>query len=770
MTEAGEAVERTAAPAQGRLKIYLGGAPGAGKTYAMLREGHRLREHGRDVVVGYVETYSRPRTVELLEGLDVIPRRTVPYRGTQLEEMDLDALLARRPEIALVDELAHTNAPGLRHQKRWQDVEELRAAGISVISTVNVQHVESVKDLVEKVAGVPVRETVPDRMLDSADVLQFIDITPEALRSRMRHGNVYGKHRVDPALANFFRPRNLAAMREIALRLVADSMARSRKIVGPPEHVLVAISCGSASEELMRRGSRLARKRGGSCVVMTVDAEPDCPPDVDRYRHLAETLGCSFVVVRNRDVAQAVIQAAHDAEAEHVILGEVGTRGGLARLRPTLIDRVIDGLPDADIHVISRFAPGEAAERAREPQQDPAAFLRELECEGRRRGVFRAYLGYGPGCGATTTMLDEARRRAGRGTDVVVGAYRVHGDPAPALAGLEVPGGRKTLGVERRLCVDDVLARNPEVVVVDDLAQPAADGRLCMDHVPRLLAAGIVVLATLHAHSIRGDARALDTVLARPLARPVIDDRLVDVIDELEVVDLPPAELVQRVREQEVLPPAELGQALQGELRLPVLDMLRESVLRRIAEHADRQFIGLGGESVARSAPELRNRIVLCLSPQPGLEERIRQTAQYAAASDARLFVVTVRPKRLSDEDKVMLGGYATLTHQLHGEFVRLEGRPVAPTLARFIGEQHATEVVLGHRRRSAWKPWDTSSELIRLLQDVDVHILRASMPTSPPALANSHEGGATLGSGRLAAEGVPSGSGYSQLRRLKMT
>jgi two-component system sensor histidine kinase KdpD len=327
-------------------------------------------------------------------------------------------------------------------------------------------------------------------------------------------------------------------------------------------------------------------------------------------------------------------------------------------------------------------------------------------------------------------MLDEARRRAGRGTDVVVGAYRVHGDPAAALAGLEVLGGRRSLAGERRLAVDEVLARNPEVVVVDDLAEAALDGRLCIDHVPRLLAAGIVVLATLHGHSIHSDARALDTVLGRPVARAVIDDRLVDLIDELEVVDITPAELLERIRESDVLPPAELAVALQGELRLQVLDMLRESVLRRIAEHADRQFIGLGGESVARSAPELRNRIVLCLPPRPGLEERIRQTARYAATSDAKFFVAAVRPNRLSDEDKVTLGGYAALTHQLHGEFVRLEGRPVPAALARFIEEQQATEVVLGHRRRGRWKPWDTSSELIRLLKGVDVHILRASEQT----------------------------------------
>jgi two-component system sensor histidine kinase KdpD len=339
-------------PKRGSLKIYLGATPGAGKTYAMLREAHDLLRQGHDVVVAYVETYSRPRTVKLLEGLEVLPRKKVPYRGSTLEDMDLDAVLARKPEIALVDELAHSNAPGLLHEKRWQDVQTLREAGINVISTVNVQHVESVKDLVEKVTGVLVRETVPDHVLDSADVVQFIDIAPEALRKRMRHGNVYARERVDTALENFFRPTNLAAMRQIGLRLVADSMARSRAVIDSPEDVLVAVSCEPGSEELMRRGVRLARRRGGYCLVVTLVDDPDSDARVGRYRELAEQLGASFAALGGRDVAVAVIQAARDSGAEHVLIGE-SYEGGWWRLRPTLIDRIIDGLPDVDVHVIA---------------------------------------------------------------------------------------------------------------------------------------------------------------------------------------------------------------------------------------------------------------------------------------------------------------------------------------------------------------------------------------------------------------------------------
>jgi len=340
---------------RGRLKVFLGATPGAGKTYAMLREAHQLVLHAHDLAVGYVETYNRPRTVELLEGLEVIPRIRVPYRGTVLEEMDLDAVLRRMPEIALVDELAHTNVPGVRHEKRWQDVDDMRAAGIDVITTVNVQHVESVKDLVEKVTGITVRETVPDKELDGADEIQFIDITPEALRKRMRHGNIYAREKVETALANFFRPQNLAAMRQIGLRLVADSMARSRHVIASPEDVLVAVSGDSGSEDLIRRGARLARRLGGSCMVVTVRTDGSNAPDIERFRALAAQLGGSFVVLGGTDVAAAVIQAARDSSIEHVVVGEMVSSSRLSRLRPTIVDRIIDGLPDSDVHVIARL-------------------------------------------------------------------------------------------------------------------------------------------------------------------------------------------------------------------------------------------------------------------------------------------------------------------------------------------------------------------------------------------------------------------------------
>jgi two-component system sensor histidine kinase KdpD len=343
--------------------VYLGAAPGSGKTFAMLREGRERSLGGEDVVVALVETYGRPRTIEAINGLEVIPREQIEYRGTRLEEMDLEAALARRPEVALVDELAHTNAPGSRHEKRWQDVEDLRDAGIDVITTVNVQHTESVKDVVERITGIVVRETVPDRVLDSADEIQFVDIAPEALRKRMRHGNIYPAERVDTALTNFFRPGNLAALREIALRLIAQSMASSSGVLPSPEDVLVSVSSRPSSAALIRRAARMARRLGGQCIVVTV-----LPPGVERGQRVAATealaikLGCRFHVIHSDDKAAAVIKAAHRYGTEHLVLGEKEHRDGFRGLfNPSLVERVIDGLPDSDIHVIARLSIDEPA-------------------------------------------------------------------------------------------------------------------------------------------------------------------------------------------------------------------------------------------------------------------------------------------------------------------------------------------------------------------------------------------------------------------------
>lgn len=366
-----------------------------------------------------------------------------------------------------------------------------------------------------------------------------------------------------------------------------------------------------------------------------------------------------------------------------------------------------------------------------ETRPDPMQVLRQISSETGRRVLFRVYLGYARGVGATTAMLDEARRRRGRGTDVVVAAYRVHGDVDNALRDLDVLGTNRLRPDHAALDVPAVLARNPDVVCIDDLAETDQDGRPRIEDVSSLLAAGVTVLATVHLLSIKSMAEAYASMLNSTAPKALIDDSALEAIDELELIDITPADLLQRMREQPVLRPAELAVALQRELRLTMLEALRESAFRVIAEHADRQLVAFMREAGVAVPWDVRGRIVLALPVQRGLENRIRRTAAYAQAQDAKFSVVSVRTRSLADEQKKWMGAYATLTHQLGGEFVHLHGRSVARRLVDYVHQSLATELVLGHRRRGRWMPGDTTSEVIRRLSGVDVHILRVESQAS---------------------------------------
>ena len=360
--------------ARGRLRIYLGAAPGVGKTVAMLDEGHRRLERGTDVVVGLVETHDRAHTRAELEGLEVVPRARVSHRGTAIEEMDLDRLLARRPQVALVDELAHTNAPGSRNEKRWQDIDELLDAGIDVISTVNVQHLESLNDAVTSITGIVQRETVPDEVVRRADQIELVDMSPEALRRRMAHGNVYKPEKVDAALANYFRVGNLSALRELALLWLADrvdeGLGRYRADHGieatwpTRERVVVAVSGGPEGEVLLRRAARIAARGAGGELVAVHVARSDglagpALPELAAQRRLTSELGGTFHTVTGDDLAEAVLDFARGVNASQVVIGSSRRPRWRTLLAPSTTEEVIAGSGEIDVHVVThRFAHG----------------------------------------------------------------------------------------------------------------------------------------------------------------------------------------------------------------------------------------------------------------------------------------------------------------------------------------------------------------------------------------------------------------------------
>jgi two-component system sensor histidine kinase KdpD len=718
-----EAVAGPPSPARGRLKAYLGAMPGSGKTFAMLREGRDRRDGGEDVVIGFIETHGRARTAEAIGSLEVLPRITVDYRGTQLSEMDVEAVLARRPQIVLIDELAHTNAPGVRHHKRWEDIEDIRDAGIDVITTMNIQHLESVKDVVQRITGITVHETVPDTVLDRADEVQFIDITPEALRKRMRHGNVYPAERVDMALRNFFRPGNLAALRELGLRLVAERVEEERGgVQAPPEDVLTAVSGGPSAEALIRRGVRQARRGRGFCTVVHVrtieDAAADPGPDVGWHR-LADELQTSVLEPESHDIAATLVAIARERGCRHVVMGEPHPRGFFAQMRPSVVDRVIEGLPDVDVHVIARYA---AAPFAHQDRPDPDSLLRNMT-ETRPHGGLRLYISYARGAGATTSMFDETRRRAARGTDAVVGA--VSGGGVARLGSLTLLGGPGSPASRGVLDVEALLSRNPDVVAVDDLAGLTTTGRLVAHALPRIRAAGINVIGTVHLTDLRSTVSLMGALLNRPADRPVLDDSSVDPADEVELVDVPPAELEARLRQGEIMPPGEAIKALQGEFRPEVLTALREMALRRVAEHCDRRLVAYMSTARINEPWEARPRVLVLVPPRPGQDAVIRRAAAHAARRDDALTAVSVRRGSRSEGEKRLLGGYATLTHQLGGDFVTIDGNDVATTVAAYARGHRITEILVMRSGRDSSSK--TLRRLIRLVADVDVHVVAAN-------------------------------------------
>jgi two-component system sensor histidine kinase KdpD len=375
--------DRPAGDRRGHLRVFLGMAAGAGKTFRMLLEGHAEQNAGRDVVIGLLETHGRKDTSELAEGLPILPRRTVTYRGSALEEMDLPGILIRAPELCLIDELAHTNAPGLEHAKRYEDVEDVLAAGIDVLSTMNVQHLESLNDQVDELTGVRVRETIPDAVLARADEVVMIDLTPEALLERLRAGKIYPAERIDAALNNFFRIENLSALREVALRQVAEEIGHKRLTTTGPspsgetitadpaqavgERLLALIEPYPGAQRLVRRAWRSSQRLGADLDLLWVrrpgsSMTDDQERSLRALRQLASTLGAQLLVEESDDLPQAAAEVARRQRATYILLGRSRPARGFARLRTPLPQRLMELLPGVDVRIV--------ADRARRAQEE----------------------------------------------------------------------------------------------------------------------------------------------------------------------------------------------------------------------------------------------------------------------------------------------------------------------------------------------------------------------------------------------------------------
>src|SRR5215472_15820196 len=366
---ADQLLDRLKSETRARLRVYIGAAPGVGKTYRMLKDAVALKAGGADIVVGLVETYGRAETDAQLAGLEVIPRKKIAYRGVELEEMDVDAILARHPQICVVDELAHTNAPGSKHEKRYQDVVQLLDGGISVMTAVNIQHLETLNDLVSRVTGVRVRETVPDTFLDRADEVINVDVTVEEMRTRLRQGKIYKPEKVAQALTNFFREGNLSTLRELALRAVADEVGekaasyRQREGLEPgliPERVMVCMSSSVSAPRVIRTGARIAGRLGARWYAVYVETPAELPERINavdreqlqRNITLSESLGATIVKVKAERPADGLVAFAQREGITHVIFGQSSRTRFEILVKGSTLNRFLEEVKDAAVQVV----------------------------------------------------------------------------------------------------------------------------------------------------------------------------------------------------------------------------------------------------------------------------------------------------------------------------------------------------------------------------------------------------------------------------------
>jgi len=689
--------------ATGSLTVYLGAAPGAGTTFTMLKEGRALRGQGEDVVIGFANTHDRPHTIEALGGLETVPSRQ-PGGGSPAQ-MDLAAVLARKPAVALVDDLGlHATA-----------IQALRSAGIHVISTARVSDVQRTAPEVEAITGAPPRATISDEMLASIDALQFVDSSPEALRKRLGHGNIYPKQEIDDALRTEFQAARLAALREIGLRLVAQSAAGQGVPVSglrqpATQDVLVALSRPEPADYLVQRGVRLARQRGAQCCVLVLKQPGETADTVTEWAEAAATpVGATVLVRESRDAGAAMISAAQELNAQHLVLAAPAP-GLLERWRGSLLERLAVQLPAVHLYIETAPRTDGQEDRGNAPAGDSGSTPQ------RRRGAIRVYLGYAPGCGTTTAMLEEASRRRSRGSDVVVGAVdaRDREGVIAELDRLELIGDGHTLDTAA------VLARRPEVVCIDDLAAGTTSAERRFAAARRIAEAGITVVATVPLGK-----------LGAQLGEPQLLDEagLLALADEIELVDVPPSMLRDRVRRGEIVPADQVEHALSTTYAPDVLRAERERAFALVAEHGERRLAAYTGEPAGLPGGDRQPSIVACAAPWPGMEQLIRRSAALAAGVDGLFRVAAVRLPQPGPDEERLLAGYAALTEQLGGEFAVLAGPSPAMALAEYARQQQATELVLTRAQPRPTGRYPVLRELARLARDVELHVLPVDQP-----------------------------------------
>ncbi len=736
----------------GKLRIYIGAAPGVGKTYTMLREANVLSSRGIDVVIGFLDTHERSETTAQIGDLEIIPRKKIHYHHREFEEMDVDAILSRQPQVVVVDELAHSNVPGSRFAKRYMDVQYLLSHGIDVLCAVNVQHIETVAQEAQNIIGIRIREIIPKSFLQCAQEIQVIDVTPETLRQRLRDGSIYPKEKVEQALTHFFRKTNLSALRELALREVAENVDERLQMsfertnikgpVGARETILVCAGFLGRLERLLQIGKRVADRMKAELIVLTIIEAPKTDltakasakfEEIAQMVHDYEAEHC--VVVRNdRHVGEIILEIAMQYNATQIVVGQPNKNRSWLIWKNNPVHYLLDHMKYFDLRIVGwkdwrlldRFNP-----------RIPETPLRPSVNTGR----LTIYVGAAPGVGKTYKMLQDANDWKARGKKVVIGLIETHGraDTEEQIGALEVLPKRQICFEGRtydELDVEAILARQPDIVLIDELAHtnvPGSPREKRYQDIEYLLKHGIHVVTAVniqHLESLRDKVEHITGIKVRER----VPDGFMDLAHEVKLVDVSPETLQQRLLQRKIYEEDKIQRALDHFFRFANLSALREIALLEVADDVD-QRLGKQRQTEngykASSQPVAQESILVCVNYRPHSEKLIRRGWRIADRHQAQLYVLVVSlDNRLTDEERRDLERIQNLSKQFEAEFVMKNStdRSVGETIVQMATELLVSQIVIGQSPspRPLLARWKISpvDYVLQHAEFVDLHVV----------------------------------------------
>ncbi len=706
----------------GQLKVFIGAAPGVGKTYTMLREAVELKERGIDVVIGYVDTHGRPETEAQIDGLEVLPRKTIRFQNRVFEEVNLEAICERKPDVVVIDELAHSNAPGSTFPKRYMDVEYLLDQGISVLTAVNVQHIEGIHEEAEEITGVRVRELVPESFIKRAHEVSVIDVTPETLRQRLRDGSIYPEDKVDQALQNFFRKSNLSGLRELALRFVAEDvderLQRSysrRKIPGPvgaKEVIMVCVSHYARAVKLLKRGHRMAIRMKADLYVLTIcNSSEDSLSErekinLQKLKELAEEHDAEWILEprNDRKIGAIILEVAERLNVTQIVIGQPRSNRKWEHLwKENPIRYLLRHLRYTDLRIVGwKDVPSTSFTAPRlltsgETPENSAA-------NHRLRGRLTIYVGAAPGVGKTYKMLQDAHDWKRRGWDVVIGLIETHGrkETAEQIGDLEIIPKKKIEfegRVYEELDVDAIVRRKPSIVLIDELAHtnvPGSAREKRYQDIEYLLDQGINVVTAVnvqHLESLHDKVEHITGVKVRER----IPDWFMKLAREVKLIDVTPETLQQRLVEGRIYSQDKIQKALDNFFQTANLAALRELALLEVADDVDQRIHRIrerqGGDD---SETE---RILVCVNHRPHSEKLIRRGWRIADRLKAELWVLVVlTEEHLSQQDERDLERIQRLSEQFDAHFITRPATDdnVGLTIVKTAEELHVSQLVAG--------------------------------------------------------------------------